>query len=185
MQFCEEDINWSELFSDFKNIYDKYTQIEDVSPLQGIALANELSEAITTFKDKIEVISFKSIVCAVISQIDLDSEISIIEQKIGEFFSEFSSFDDNITSLNPDDYQSLDDIKSAIAPILDNFEDIKSSIETEMRDGLKIMFQPLIELGATPDQIDEALKDVELSQSPTDLILDTFMSIANSTLSSV
>jgi len=47
------------------------------------------------------------------------------------------------------------------------------------------MFSPLLELGATQEQIDTALEDIQLQENPIQIIIDTFMEIAQSTLNTV
>ena len=183
MQFCEDnDLDWSELFQDFSNIYEKYDNIEEVSPLQGIALARELSFAIDNFKDKLTQISIKQILCKVLEQIDIDADLQEITNEIANLFQKFNELDDAISAIDKDGYDSLEDLENAVKPIFDMFEDDKTQIKEIIKETLNTLFQPLIELGATQEQIDNALEDVELSSNPIELITDLFIEIAESTL---
>jgi hypothetical protein len=185
LQFCEDSLSWSDLFSDFSAIYDKYQEIDEVSPLQGVALARELSDAIDSFKEKIAMVSMKSLICAVLKNIDIDKEVEEVTKEIEDFFSEFSGFDEAIASIKSDGFETLEDIENAVKPIFENFNTTKETIEKEIAESLKLLFSPLLELGATQEQIDTALEDVQLQENPIQIIIDTFMEIAQSTLNGV
>ena len=78
MQFCDEEIGWAELIDIFQDIYNKSQEIEDVSVLQGLAIARQLKDDIETFLDKLTQIGLKAIICQVLSAYDIDKELSLI-----------------------------------------------------------------------------------------------------------
>jgi hypothetical protein len=182
MKFCDEEIDWSDLLSDFSDIYDKYKQIDNMSPLQSIALARDIMNAIEEFKNQIEGISLKAIICEILNNFDIDSMINEITGDIDKIFDIFDNFEEAIQNLNSGDFQSLEDVENAISPLFGDMDSTKEKVEGEMRELLQKLFEPLVELGASQSQIDEAVENVQFSDNPSTIILDTFFQIADSTL---
>jgi hypothetical protein len=162
MKFCEEEIKWTELIDIFQDIYNKSQQIEDVSVLQGLAIARQLKVDIQIFLDRITQIGLKSIICQVLESYDIDSGIEEVGEFIQKLFEEFNSLDDAIASIKKDDFATLEEIENAVSPIFDNFITSKEDIEKLVDDQLKILFMPLVELGASVSQIDQTLNSVNL-----------------------
>ena len=69
-----------------------------------------------------------------------------------------------------------------VSPILNEFLNLKDNLESDIDTELEELFKPLVELGASANQIKEALEEVELTDSPTDYILNVFLTIADKTL---
>lgn len=181
-KFCEESIQWTDLIDIFQDIYDKSSDLETLEVLQAIALARELNDDIQDFLDKLKAISLKGIICEVLSNYDIDEQISMVTDKIDELFSKLTDFDDAIASINGSDYDSLQDIEDAVKPILDSFISDKEDVKKLIDDQLKKLFEPLTQLGASEDDIDSAFEDVEFNSSPVDYITDIFFKIADKTL---
>ena len=182
MKFCDDELNFLELFDGFKTIYDKFDSIENVSVLQGIALAREIKEELDTFTERVALIGVKSIICEVLSHYDIDSQIKEVEDYLTKLFTEFTDLDDQIANITKDGFDTLEEVENAVAPIFDNFISSKEDIEKMVDNKLADLFSPLIELGASEQGIKEALEEVEFNDSPTQYIIDVFTRIADDTL---
>lgn len=182
MKFCDDDLDFMSLFNGFKDIYDKYDSIENVSVLQGIALAREIKEELDNFTNKIAMIGLKSIICEVLNHYDIDTQIKEVEDYITNLFTEFTNLDDEIANITKDGFESLEEIENAVTPIFDDFVTSKEDIERIVDDKLEELFKPLVELGASEDSIKEALEDIEFNDSPTQYIIDVFTRITDDTL---
>ena len=185
LQFCEEEIKWVELFDAFQGIYNKSQDIKDVSVLQGIALAREIKEDVSIFLDKVTQIGLKSILCEVLNHYDLDTSVKEVQDYITQLFTEFTALDESISSINKDDFETMDDIESAVAPIFDNFISSKEDIEKIVDEKLAVMFKPLVELGASEQDIKDALEEVEFNDSPSEYIVEVFLNITDRTLQNI
>lgn len=183
--FCEEEVEWTELIDVFQEIYNKSTEIKDVEVLQGIALARVLKTDIEEFLDKLTTISLKGLICTVLANYDIDEEIDKVTDEIETLFSEFNSFDDQIASINGDGFSSLSEIENAVYPIFENFISSKEDLERAMDEKLKEMFKPLTELGASELQIEEAFKEVQFEDNPANYIMDIFLTIADKTIQDI
>jgi len=182
MKFCDDELDFMSLFNGFKEIYDKYDSIDNVSVLQGIALAKQIKEELDIFTDKIAMIGIKSIICEVLSHYDIDTQIKEVEDYITNLFSEFTDLDNQIASITKDGFESLEDVENAVAPIFDSFISSKEDIEKMVDNKLADLFSPLIELGASEQGIKEALEEIEFNDSPTQYIIDVFTRITDDTL---
>jgi len=185
MKFCEDTIKWTDLIDIFQNLYNKSQDINNVSVLQGIALARELRNDIDAFLSMLSEITLKALICQVLSEYDLDSEIEEIEKVVETLFTSFDTLDATLSQINKGELQSLEDIESLITPYLDDFGSIKEEIESSIDQRLITVFQPLIELGATNSNIINALEDVEYETSPKDYIIAVFIAITEQTLNNI
>jgi len=185
MQFCDDEIKWTELIDIFQEIYNKASDLEDVSVLQGLAIARQLKYDIEEFLDRVQMIGLKSIVCQVLQSYDIDKEIDEVTQYIDNLFIEFNDMDISISSINNSGFATLDEVEQAVTPIFDNFITTKEEIEKLVDSQLKKLFMPLTELGASEAQIDQALEDVGFTDSPSEYILEVFMNITDQTLANI
>lgn len=183
MNFCDEELDFGTLFSDFENIYDKYQSIEDISPLQGVAIAIEISDAIDNFKQKITTITFKGIICKVISNIDIDDYSNQVQDFINQINDGFNNLDNEFTQNYED--KTIDEIEAIFEPLINDFITTKEELEKAIDEKLSDLFSPLIKLGATKESIDEALKDIEFQDSPTQYLIDVFTRIVQDTLNTI
>jgi len=185
MKFCEEEIKWTELVDVFQEIYNKSCEMEDVSVLQGLAIARQLKDDVDEFLSKLQMIGLKAIICKVLESYDIDHEIEEVTTYITELFDEFNDMDISISAITKDGFATLEEVEDAVAPLFDSFITSKEDIEVLMGKQLKTLFMPLTELGASESQIDQALEDVEYSDSPTDYILEVFLNITDQTLNEI
>jgi len=183
MQFCNDEITWSELFDAFRNIYDKVQEIEDVNVLQGLALARLLKSDLEEFISRVQTVTLKAIVCEVLSAYDLEEELSEVDEMITQIYSGLTQLDSTLSNINNQStFQTLAEVETVISPIIGSFLTDKENLESSIDAELEVLFQPLVELGASPQQIKDALEEIELSDSPTEYILDVFLNIADKTL---
>ena len=182
MQFCEEEISWGELFEAFQNIYNKASEIEDATVLQGIALARVLKSDIEEFLSRIQTITLKAIVCEVLNHYELEQEVEVVEEFINTIYDNLESFESMIETLNNQDFNSISEIEHKIDPLFSQFMSEKEELESKIDAKLVDLFKPLTELGASEDQIRQALEEVEFADSPTQYILDVFLNIADQTI---
>lgn len=185
MQFCEEEIDWKSMLDGFVEIYDKVSKLEEIEPLQAIALAREAKEKIDEFIGIIQSVTLRSIVCTVLNNIELDEETSEILTYIQEMYRKFEEFDDAISAIKKDGFQSFEEIERAIEPLVGNFEDEKNLIKHKIDETIRSLFSPLVELGASQQDIDDAFEEVEFSDDPKQYIIDLFFKIAQNTIRNV
>jgi hypothetical protein len=181
MEFCDNDIDWWGFIDEFQQAYNHYEDIQDMSPLQGIAVAREIKQSLDVVIEKMTTISIKKLICKVLESVDLDSEMQKVQSFVTDLMSDFEHLENDVMSLQIEGL-TLEEIENNIDGFLNSFIGDKETIQTEVKRILKELFLPLIELGATESQIDEALEYVELEQNPTQIIIDLFLSIADSTL---
>jgi len=185
VNFCNDEIKWTDLIDAFQDIYNKSVEIEEVDVLQGIALARVLKDDVSLFLDRLTAISLKGLMCAVLSNYDIDDGISHVTGEITNLFDEFDSFDDQISSIGKDGFVNLDEIETAVSPLFENFITKKEDIERIMDEKLIELFLPLTELGATENQIRESLDEIEFDENPATYIMDVFLRIADKTIEDI
>jgi len=182
MKFCEEEIDWGTITGTISDIYDKFSRIKEVDVMQGIAIAQEIKDGLDIITDQIATISMQGLICVALENIDIDKYIEDVETKATDLFSEFDSLDSTISNLDPSDYDSLDDIESLLSGYIDSFDNVKTNIENDVDSILFEMFKPLTELGASEQNIKDALENVVYLDSIRDYITDVFLEIARQSL---
>ncbi len=178
MSFCSDEINFSEIFDLVYSVYEKASKITDVEPLQAIGLVREIMQDIEDFKLKLEEISFKTLICMILDNIDVEDYTNEVEVFVNQIFDELDILDEKVSNLSGD----FETIRNDVDILVNIFFDIKTNLERYIDDKLKELFAPLIELGANEEDIENALEDVVLSDSPSQYIIDVFNQIVTNTL---
>ncbi len=185
MKFCDEEIEWSYFWTKIYEIKDLFDDMGEASPLQAIAFARLISDAFFEFKERLISISLKAVICEILKNYDIDAVVGEAEQMINTLFDEFNEFDSSISAITSSGFESIDEVENAVTPIFDNFDLSRNEIEKKVDEILLDMFLPLIELGASKQQIDDALESISYQSNPIDYILEVFNEIVDSTLATV
>lgn len=183
MEFCNDnEIDTSEILDLFSEFHDRITELYAANTMQAIALAYKFVEYYQKLIDKMRQLTLKSIICKILSEYKLDDYVEKANNYIEDYFDEFKKFEDTINELENRDFQSLDDVENALSPYFDDFLIKKDDIEKYLNDALKVVFEPLVKIGARQEDIDKALEDVEFNDNPVQYIEDVFYKIGELSL---
>jgi len=181
MDFCEEKIEWTELIDLFQEVYNNYSDIDKLTPLQGIALARQLTLKLEELIEKIKQISLQKILCKVLESMPIEEKIKEVTNDIDDIFEGLEQLQDFAKNINPEE-MAISEIQNQIQPYVDTFVQYRDNKEEYIDEILIQLFEPLIELGASRESIENAFKEIELTENPKDYIIEVFLRIVDDTL---
>jgi hypothetical protein len=176
MSFCDDSFSFLELLGEFKEIYEKYDRLDELQPINAIGLAFEINEEIDNFKDRLAMMGIKTVICAVLENVDIDKYATQIDDIFNEIFSTLEELLNNEPS--PDSYNEINLFENELMSKIENFENLKKTLEESLKEILKQLFEPLKLLGATDEDINFALDGVDISENPTEMLTNIFKDVA-------
>lgn len=147
--------------------------------IEQLALARRMVQELDEFKEVLVNMSTSSIYCLIIQEFDFEEQVQELEDKADEFLLLIETFDDAVSNLQFDNFA---DLESQVDVLFDSFDDRKNELTDIIKTKSKVIFEPLIYMGASSEQIDNALEDVEFSLDIKEYISSVYNNVLDQTI---